>query len=121
MSYSLAKGQTLPAGLVIYDGNVYGTPKTASAEAQTVKFTVRGQNQTVAEFTLIISSVEKGIPSFTAGKAGDAYAGKTLADVELPTSAAGKYMWADGTQQVGKGRNKRDLRCILCSRRHSKL
>lgn len=102
VSYSLAKGQTLPAGLVIYDGKVYGTTKTASAEAQTVKFTVRGQNQTVAEFTLIISSVEKGIPSFTAGKAGDAYAGKTLADVELPTSAAGKYMWADGTQQVGK-------------------
>lgn len=68
MSYSLAKGQTLPAGLVIYDGKVYGTPKTASAEAQTVKFTVRGQNQTVAEFTLIISSVEKGIPSFTAGR-----------------------------------------------------
>ena len=48
MSYSLEKGQTLPPGLVIYDGNVYGTPKTASVEAQTVKFTVRGQNQTVA-------------------------------------------------------------------------
>lgn len=102
VAYSLAKGQTLPDGLVMTDGKIYGTPVKASAEAQTVKIIVRGQNQTTAEFTLTIEKIEKGIPTLATSKAGTAYAGKTLADVALPKSALGVYSWADSTQLVGK-------------------
>ena len=102
VAYSLAKGQTLPDGLVMTDGKIYGTPVKASAEAQTVKIIVRGQNQTTAEFALTIEKIEKGIPTLAASKAGNAYAGKTLADVALPKSALGVYSWADSTQLVGK-------------------
>lgn len=102
VAYSLAKGQTLPDGLVMTDGKIYGTPVKASAEAQTVKIIVRGQNQTTSEFALTIEKIEKGIPTLAASKAGNAYAGKTLADVALPKSALGVYSWADSTQLVGK-------------------
>ena len=102
VAYSLAKGQTLPDGLAMSGGKIYGTPVKASAEAQTVKIIVRGQNQTTAEFTLTIEKIEKGIPTLAASKAGTAYAGKTLADVALPKSALGVYSWADSTQLVGK-------------------
>lgn len=102
VAYSLAKVQTLPDGLVMTDGKIYGTPVKASAEAQTVKIIVRGQNQTTAEFALTIEKIEKGIPTLAASKAGNAYAGKTLADVALPKSALGVYSWADSTQLVGK-------------------
>lgn len=102
VAYSLAKGQTLPDGLAMSGGKIYGTPVKASAEAQTVKIIVRGQNQTTAEFTLTIEKIEKGIPTLAASKAGTAYAGKTLADVALPKSVLGVYSWADSTQLVGK-------------------
>ena len=102
VAYSLAKGQTLPDGLAMSGGKIYGTPVKASAEAQTVKIIVRGQNQTTAEFTLTIEKIEKGIPTLAASKAGTAYAGKTLADVALPKSPFGVYSWADSTQLVGK-------------------
>ncbi len=102
VAYSLAKGQTLPDGLEMSGGKIYGTPVKASAEAQTVKIIVRGQNQTTAEFTLTIEKIEKGIPTLAVLKAGTAYAGKTLADVGLPKSALGVYSWADSTQLVGK-------------------
>ena len=102
VAYSLAKGQTLPNGLAMSGGKIYGTPVKASAEAQTVKIIVRGQNQTTAEFTLTIEKIEKGIPTLAASKAGTAYAGKTLADVALPKSPLGVYSWADSTQLVGK-------------------
>lgn len=102
VAYSLAKGQTLPDGLVMTDGKIYGTPVKASDKAQTVKIIVRGQNQTTAEFALTIEKIEKGIPTLAASKAGNAYAGKTLADVALPKSALGVYSWADSTQLVGK-------------------
>ena len=95
VAYSLAKGQTLPDGLAMSGGKIYGTPVKASAEAQTVKIIVRGQNQTTAEFTLTIEKIEKGIPTLAASKAGTAYAGKTLADVALPKSPLGVYSWAD--------------------------
>ena len=102
VAYSLAKGQTLPDGLAMSGGKIYGTPVKASAEAQTVNIIVRGQNQTTAEFTLTIEKIEKGIPTLAASKAGTAYAGKTLADVALPKSVLGVYSWADSTQLVGK-------------------
>ena len=102
VAYSLAKGQTLPDGLAMSGGKIYGTPVKASAEAQTVHIIVRGQNQTTAEFTLTIEKIEKGIPTLAASKAGTAYAGKTLADVALPKSVLGVYSWADNTQLVGK-------------------
>lgn len=102
VAYSLAKGQTLPDGLVMSGGKVYGTPVKASDKAQTVNIIVRGQNQTTAEFALTIEKIEKGIPTLAASKAGNAYAGKTLADVALPKSALGVYSWADNTQLVGK-------------------
>ena len=102
VAYSLAKGQTLPDGLAMSGGKIYGTPVKASAEAQTVNIIVRGQNQTTAEFTLTIEKIEKGIPTLAASKAGTAYAGKTLADVALPKSPLGVYSWADSTQLVGK-------------------
>ena len=102
VAYSLAKGQTLPNGLAMSGGKIYGTPVKASAEAQTVKIIVRGQNQTTAEFTLTVEKIEKGIPTLAASKAGTAYAGKTLADVALPKSPLGVYSWADSTQLVGK-------------------
>lgn len=102
VAYSLAKGQTLPDGLAMSGGKIYGTPVKASDKAQTVKIIVRGQNQTTAEFTLTIEKIEKGIPTLAASKAGTAYAGKTLADVALPKSALGVYSWADNTQLVGK-------------------
>ena len=102
VAYSLAKGQTLPDGLVMSGGKVYGTPVKASDKAQTVNIIVRGQNQTTAEFALTIEKIEKGIPTLAASKAGNAYAGKTLADVALPKSALGVYSWADSTHLVGK-------------------
>lgn len=108
VAYSLASGQTLPAGLVMANGKIYGTPTKAADEAQTVKFNVRGQNQTMAEFTLTIEKIEKGIPQLEGAKAGDAYAGKTLADVKLPTSSQGVYSWADSSQVVGKAGTKSD-------------
>lgn len=102
VAYSLAKGQTLPDGLEMSGGRIYGTPVKASAEAQAVNIIVRGQNQTTAEFALTIEKIEKGIPTLAASNAGNAYAGKTLADVALPKSAFGVYSWADSTQLVGK-------------------
>lgn len=102
VAYSLAKGQTLPDGLAMSGGKIYGTPVKASDKAQTVNIIVRGQNQTTAEFTLTIEKIEKGIPTLAASKAGTAYAGKTLADVALPKSVLGVYSWADSTQLVGK-------------------
>ena len=102
VAYSLAKGQTLPDGLAMSGGKIYGTPVKASDKAQTVKIIVRGQNQTTAEFTLTIEKIEKGIPTLAASKAGTAYAGKTLADVALPKSPLGVYSWTDSTQLVGK-------------------
>lgn len=102
VAYSLVKGQTLPDGLVMSGGKIYGTPKKATDEAQTVVFSVRGQNQTIAEFTLTIEKIEKGIPVLGAADAGSAYAGNTLESVALPTSSQGVYSWADSTQAVGK-------------------
>lgn len=106
VAYALVKGETLPDGLVMTDGKIYGTPVKASAEAQTVKFIVRGQNQTTAEFTLTIDKIEKGIPVLKVSDAGNAYAGMTLESVTLPTSSQGVYSWADSIQAVGKAGTK---------------
>lgn len=99
--YSLASGQKLPEGLVLNGGKIYGTPTTASDEAASVVIRVRGMNQTIAEFVLVIDGIDKGVPTIPNSLVAKADAGTTLADVKLPVTSYGDYTWADETQQVG--------------------
>lgn len=101
VTYQLGVDSSLPAGMRLRNGKIYGTPTTAVDEAQTVNIIVKGKNQTYAAFALTFTSVAKGVPDFTLPEAIKANAGDTLADVTLPNSSIGTYSWPDSSLSVG--------------------
>ncbi len=101
VTYQLGVDSSLPAGMTLRNGKIYGTPTTATAEGNTVNIIVKGKNQTYATFALTFTSVAKGVPNFTLPGILKANAGDTLADVALPSSAIGVYSWPDSSLSVG--------------------
>ncbi len=101
VTYQLGVDSNLPAGMTLRNGKIFGTPTTATDEANTVNIIVKGKNQTYAAFSLTFTSVAKGVPVFTLLGGLKANAGDTLADVTLPSSALGTYSWPDSSLSVG--------------------
>ncbi len=101
VTYQVSVDSKLPAGLVLKNGKIYGTPTTATEEANEVKIIVKGKNQTYTTFTLTFTKVAKGIPSFSKPSSRRANAGDTLANVSLPYSSIGVYSWPDSSLSVG--------------------
>lgn len=101
VTYQLGVDSSLPSGMTLRNGKIYGTPTTATDEANTVNIIVKGKNQTYAAFALTFTSVAKGVPDFGLPGVLKANAGDTLADVTLPNSSIGVYSWPDSTLPVG--------------------
>lgn len=101
VTYQLGVDSNLPAGMTLRNGKIYGTPTTATDEANTVNIIVKGKNQTYAAFALTFTSVAKGVPSFALPGVLKANAGDTLANVILPISSSGVYSWPDSSLSAG--------------------
>lgn len=101
VTYQLGVDSSLPAGMILRNGKIYGTPTEAADTANVVNIIVKGRNQTYASFALTFTSVAKGVPDFKQPGTLKADAGDTLADVELPVSTTGAYVWPDDTLPVG--------------------
>ena len=102
VAYSLATGETLPEGLVLKNGKIYGTPTKASDVAQSVKLRIRGKNQTIAIFTLTFDKIEKGVRTLPIPSTRKAFAGWKLSDVVISDHSYGTYQWKDGEILVGE-------------------
>ncbi len=100
--YSVDSNSSLPNGLVLKDGKLYGTLKEATDSEQTIDFIIKGRNQTSAVFTLTLAEVKKCIPEWSVPDNDFcAIINQTLANVELPTSDYGTYSWKDASASVG--------------------
>lgn len=101
VTYQLGVDSSLPAGMTLRNGKIYGTPTEAADTANVVNIIVKGRNQTYASFALTFTSVARGVPDFKQPGTLKADAGDTLADVEVPVSTIGTYVWPDDTLPVG--------------------
>lgn len=101
VAYSVDSTSTLPEGMYLKDGKLYGTLKKANAEEQIIKFVIKGKNQTSAFFTLTLGAVVKNVPTWSVPTGLTAVVGETLYDVYLPYSSSGTYSWPDATVSVG--------------------
>jgi len=100
--YSVDSNSSLPNGLVLKDGKLYGTLKEATDEEKTIDFIIKGRNQTSAVFTLTLGEVKKCIPDWSIPNDDfGAVVNQTLANVGLPTSDYGVYSWKDASASVG--------------------
>jgi sorbitol-specific phosphotransferase system component IIA len=100
VTYAVKSGNTLPDGLVIKNGKIYGTPTTASDTEQKVTFVIRGMNQTTAEFVLTFSKIAKGTPTLTLPANIRTAVGTKLSEVTIPTNKKGTFEWVDGDTVV---------------------
>lgn len=99
--YYLDSSSTLPTGMYLKEGRLYGTLKQATAEEQEITFIVKGKNQTTAFFTLTLGPVAKQVPAWAIPANLSGLVGETLADVSLPYSSYGTYSWPDATVSLG--------------------
>ena len=102
ITYSVESGSSLPEGLVLQDGKLYGILKNATENEQTIKFVVKGKNQTSAVFTLTLCAVKKCVPEWSVPTGFTAVVGQTFGDVQLPTSEYGTYSWRNSASPVGE-------------------
>ncbi len=90
VTYTLVSGETLPAGLSLVSGKIYGTPTTIVSD-YTVKVRIKGANQTSAVITLTFN-IAKGTGSWTAPSLSyTVNLNSSLSDISLST----KYSWVD--------------------------
>ncbi|MBE5941630.1 MAG: leucine-rich repeat domain-containing protein [Lachnospiraceae bacterium] len=101
VSYSVDNSSTLPQGMTLKDGKLYGTLQKANEQEQVITFVVKGKNQTSAFFTLTLGAVVKNVPEWSVPTGLTAVVGETLHDVYVPYSALGTYSWPDATVPVG--------------------
>lgn len=97
--YTLKEG-TLPDGIVLKDGKLFGTLTTA-AEGTSAVFTVKGLNQTTADFTLTFGAVAKAVPQWSVPTGFTTTIQSQVQDIELPTSEKGTYEWGSVGESVG--------------------
>jgi sorbitol-specific phosphotransferase system component IIA len=109
VTYVLKSGNSLPAGLVLKNGKIYGTPTTASDTEQQVTLVIRGINQTTAEFVLTFSKVAKGTPTLTLPTAMTTAVGTRLSEVSIPDNSKGTLEWVDGDTVVAAASADGDL------------
>lgn len=99
VSYTLDPSTSLPSGLYLSNGKIYGTPKEACATETKVKILIKGRNQTTATFTLVIPSIAKGEPKLLSVTGLSAHIGDVLQTIALPdyslkvAKSAGVYAW----------------------------
>lgn len=105
VTYEIKEGSTLPKGLTLEDGKLFGTPAQALEDGKDVVITVTGCNDTTAEFTLhitVMAGDEEGNPVYEVPKDLTAVYGDTLGDVELPSDENGAFTWQqEETTPVG--------------------
>ncbi|MBO4996866.1 MAG: hypothetical protein J6D02_02580, partial [Lachnospira sp.] len=105
VTYEIKEGSTLPKGLTLEDGKLFGTPAQALEDGKDVVITVTGCNGTTAEFTLhitVMAGDEEGNPVYEVPKDLTAVYGDTLGDVELPSDENGAFTWQqEETTPVG--------------------
>ncbi len=101
ITYYVDASSSLPNGLQLYNGRLYGTLKAATETEQEVVFVIKGKNQTSAFFTLTLGPVAKQVPTWSVPTGLSALAGEILDDVTLPDSGLGTYSWPDETVSVG--------------------
>lgn len=101
VTYYVDSSSSLPDGLQLQNGRLYGTLKAATETEQEIVFVIKGKNQTSAFFTLTLGPVAKLVPTWSIPTGLSALAGETLADVNLPYSSLGTYSWPDADASVG--------------------
>ncbi|MBQ9984128.1 MAG: leucine-rich repeat domain-containing protein [Lachnospiraceae bacterium] len=101
VTYTLDSGSTLPDGMYLKDGKLYGTLKTATTTDHEMTFVIKGKNQTSTFFTLTLGPVKQALPSWTVPTNLQASAGGTYGDIYIGYSSYGTYSWPDATATVG--------------------
>ncbi len=98
--YSVKDG-TLPEGVVLKGGKLYGTLTTATEEETKVVFVIQGLNLTTAEFTLTFEPIAKAVPEWEVPTGFTTTIQSQVQDIELPTSEKGTYAWGSVGESVG--------------------
>lgn len=100
--YSVDRLSSLPDGLTFENGKLYGTFITATNQEKTIKFIVKGKNNTCAFFTLTLGAVEPAVPEFKGISSIAGICGDTLQEIGLPSVNAGSYQWITDGETVAK-------------------
>ncbi len=101
VAYTLDSSSTLPLGMYLKDGRLYGTLTQACSEEQKITFIIKGKNQTSEFFTLTLGAIDKKVPTWSVPTGLQTVVGKTLANVYVPRISGGTFSWPDSTVSVG--------------------